>query len=79
MYTYENYLGERDSITMEKAAELYAGICSAVDPENEDDEEVNSEVKANAEVKAHAEAAVEEEPKPVKRRPGRPRKNPVQE
>ena len=50
-----------------------------VDPENEDDEEVNSEVKANAEVKAHAEAAVEEEPKPVKRRPGRPRKNPVQE
>ena len=40
MYTYENYLGERDSITMEKAAEIYARICSAVDPENEDDREI---------------------------------------
>ena len=40
MYTYENYLAERDSITMEKAAEIHARICSCIDPENEDDMEI---------------------------------------
>ena len=40
MYTYENYLEEKDSITMEKAAEIHAKICSCIDPENEDDVEI---------------------------------------
>ena len=40
MYTYENYLEEKDSITMEKAAEIHAKICSCIDPENEDDAEI---------------------------------------